>query len=101
VDKTGSRLGYDQDEMQLPRMLLGADFLKAHRLLIAPSHDLVLFTYTGGPVFDVDTPSNRIPEASSSQTPSSQAPASQAPASPAPASKGPTSQAPTPATSPP
>lgn len=32
-------------------MLLGADFLRAHRLLIAHSQRKLYFTYTGGPVF--------------------------------------------------
>jgi hypothetical protein len=32
-------------------MLLGADFLRAHRLLIAHSQRKIYFTYAGGPVF--------------------------------------------------
>jgi hypothetical protein len=35
----------------LPDMLLGADFLRAHRVLIAHSQRKVYFTYTGGTVF--------------------------------------------------
>lgn len=35
----------------LPEMLLGVDFLRAHRVLIAHSQRKVYFTYTGGPVF--------------------------------------------------
>jgi tetratricopeptide (TPR) repeat protein/predicted aspartyl protease len=34
-------------------MLLGADFLRAHRLLVAHSQQKVYFTYTGGPVFQL------------------------------------------------
>jgi hypothetical protein len=55
VEKTGSRLGYDQS-LQQPKMLLGADFLQAHRLIIAHGQKLVLFSYIGGPVFDVSPP---------------------------------------------
>ena len=32
-------------------MLLGADFLRSHRLLIAAKQDRIYFTYEGGPVF--------------------------------------------------
>jgi len=35
----------------LPPMLLGADFLLAHRVLISHSQRRVYFTYAGGPVF--------------------------------------------------
>ena len=35
----------------LPDMLLGADFLRAHRVLISHSQRKVYFTYTGGTVF--------------------------------------------------
>lgn len=35
----------------LPSMLLGTDFLLAHRLLISHSQQKVYFTYTGGPIF--------------------------------------------------
>ena len=34
-----------------PDMLLGADFLRAHRVLIAHSQRKMYFTYAGGPVF--------------------------------------------------
>lgn len=34
-------------------VLLGADFLRSHRVLIAPDQHLVYFTYSGGPVFEV------------------------------------------------
>jgi hypothetical protein len=36
-----------------PEMLLGADFLRSHRVLIAASQHLLYFTYSGGPVFEV------------------------------------------------
>jgi clan AA aspartic protease (TIGR02281 family) len=35
----------------LPQMLLGADFLRAHRVLIARSQGKMYFTYAGGTVF--------------------------------------------------
>jgi hypothetical protein len=35
----------------LPPMLLGADFLLAHRVLVSHSQRKVYFTYAGGPVF--------------------------------------------------
>ncbi len=34
-----------------PSMLLGADFLHAHRVLVAHSQRKIYFTFTGGPVF--------------------------------------------------
>ena len=37
----------------LPDMLLGADFLTSHRVLVSQTHKTVYFTYEGGPVFDV------------------------------------------------
>lgn len=37
-------------------MLLGADFLKAHHVLIAHSQNRLYFTYNGGPVFQVTGP---------------------------------------------
>ena len=41
---TGGRL-------RAPAMLLGADFLRAHRVLVAHSQGKMYFTYVGGPVF--------------------------------------------------
>jgi predicted aspartyl protease len=41
---------------QLPglhAMLLGADFLRAHRVLVAHSQRKIYFTYVGGPVFEL------------------------------------------------
>jgi hypothetical protein len=37
----------------LPDMLLGADFLRSHRVLIAHSQRKMYFTYAGGTVFPV------------------------------------------------
>jgi len=35
----------------LPQMLLGVDFLRSHRVLIAHSQRMIYFTHNGGPVF--------------------------------------------------
>ena len=59
MDQTGSRLGAPEMAGELPRMLLGADFLRAHRLLISPTHQMIYFSYMGGPVFDITSRSNR------------------------------------------
>lgn len=37
-------------------MLLGADFFLAHHVYVANSQSKLYFTYSGGPVFDVDSP---------------------------------------------
>jgi predicted aspartyl protease len=47
--RTGSHL--PQRIAGLPDMLLGADFLRAHRVLVANSQRKVYFSYAGGPVF--------------------------------------------------
>ncbi len=41
---------------ELPAMLLGTDFLRSHRVLVAHSQRKIYFTYTGGPVFSIDDP---------------------------------------------
>ena len=38
----------------VPRMVLGVDFLRAHRVYVARSQRKLYFTYTGGTVFPVD-----------------------------------------------
>jgi hypothetical protein len=40
-------------------MLLGADFLRAHRTLVAHSQHRLYFTYVGGPVFLADPATTR------------------------------------------
>lgn len=40
-----------QEKVDGPAMLLGADFLRAHRVLVAHSQRKMYFTYEGGPVF--------------------------------------------------
>ncbi len=47
--ETGSRL--PREETGLPHMLIGADFLRAHRVLVARSQNRLYFTYAGGTVF--------------------------------------------------
>ncbi|MBE7218327.1 MAG: aspartyl protease family protein [Caulobacteraceae bacterium] len=55
--RTGSMLGLRVEGLSLPDMLLGADFLRAHRVLLAPGQHRMYFTYAGGPVFQApDTP---------------------------------------------
>jgi len=34
-----------------PEVILGTDFLRAHRVMVARSQRKVYFTYSGGPVF--------------------------------------------------
>jgi clan AA aspartic protease (TIGR02281 family) len=50
---TGSIL--HTDVVESPDMLLGADFIKAHRIYIAPNQNKVYFTYNGGPIFQLPT----------------------------------------------
>jgi predicted aspartyl protease len=50
---TGSILATHEPLRDEPRMLLGADFLRSHRVLIAASQRLLYFTYSGGPIFEV------------------------------------------------
>ena len=47
--ETGSRLPKDLGD--LPAMLLGADFLRAHRVFVAHSQSKIYFSYVGGAVF--------------------------------------------------
>lgn len=48
--KTGSRIATDAVD-NLPEMLIGLDFMKAHRIYVARGQQKVYFTYVGGPVF--------------------------------------------------
>ena len=52
-----------QDETE---MLIGADFLRSHRVMIAKGQKLVYFTYQGGPVFQVVAPVDK-PEAAATK----------------------------------
>jgi hypothetical protein len=42
-----------------PTVELGADFMKAHRLLYAPAQHLLYMTYAGGPVYQLGEPVSR------------------------------------------
>jgi predicted aspartyl protease len=42
-----------------PDMLLGADFIRAHRIYVAGSQGKVYFSYNGGPIFQVMAPRAR------------------------------------------
>jgi predicted aspartyl protease len=54
-DMTSIEAGGPAKKMQgLPAMLLGADFLRTHRVLIAHSQRRIYFTYAGGTVFPVE-----------------------------------------------
>lgn len=51
---TGSNIAH---KLQVSHsMLLGADFLRSHRVLVAHSQRKVYFTYEGGPVFQLNQP---------------------------------------------
>jgi predicted aspartyl protease len=51
VDVTGSHLG--EALKGAPHMLIGADFFVSHRIIIPADGPVILFTYAGGPVFQV------------------------------------------------
>jgi predicted aspartyl protease len=55
--RSASRLPQKIENM--PTMLLGADFLRAHRVLVAHSQRKMYFTYEGGPVFQPKPPESR------------------------------------------
>lgn len=50
--ETGSILSQRAFDPQT--MLLGADFLRAHRVVVSPRRHKIFFTYNGGPVFAAD-----------------------------------------------
>ncbi len=49
INQTGSNLRARLDG--LPGMILGADFMQSHRILVANSQQRMYFSYNGGPVF--------------------------------------------------
>jgi predicted aspartyl protease len=71
--RIGDLFGNDRDERLgshiaqvsegLPELILGADFFQAHRIVILPSEHTALFTYNGGPVFQVRRPNESPAEA--------------------------------------
>ena len=58
--QTGSRIAARED---LRDILLGLDFLRAHRVYVAHSQGRLYFTYSGGPVFSVPPPQVPAPAA--------------------------------------
>ena len=52
--QTGSNVPVKVDG--LPSMLLGVDFLRSHRVLVAHSQRRIYFTHNGGPVFQLSRP---------------------------------------------
>ena len=58
--ETGSRLA---TRRELREMLLGLDFLRAHRVYVAHSQGRLYFTYAGGPVFSAPRQSQGTPSA--------------------------------------
>lgn len=52
VTYTGTRLGSHGDA---PSMLIGEDFLRAHRVMVDPKNHVMVFSYTGGPIFSTPT----------------------------------------------
>ena len=55
--QTGTQIRRNASAMQ--PMLLGADFISAHRVLVSHSQRKLYFTYAGGPVFAADRPAAR------------------------------------------
>jgi len=51
--QTGSILAQKVELRDQPDMLLGADFLRSHRVFIAADQHLMYFTYSGGPIFQI------------------------------------------------
>ena len=49
-EELGSRLGEFKES---PSLILGADFFRSHKVLLARSQNRIFFSYVGGPVFDV------------------------------------------------
>jgi len=48
-ERTGSHV--TTSSLRIDPMILGADFIRAHRLLVSHSKHSLFFTYVGGPVF--------------------------------------------------
>jgi len=67
---TSSRI--KKNAMRNQPMLLGADFLRAHRVLVSHSQRKMYFAYVGGPVFD--TGERRAPAAKASEAPAKPGP---------------------------
>jgi predicted aspartyl protease len=59
LSTTGTLIGKKVDDV--PSVLLGLDFLRSHRVLIANSQGKMYFTYNGGTVFAKPKPNEAIP----------------------------------------
>ncbi|WP_158914926.1 retropepsin-like aspartic protease [Caulobacter sp. S45] len=68
MEETGTRLGSHTHDLAEPRMLLGADFLHAHRVLVANSLKVMVFSYAGGPIFDSSQPQTPAPGSANAPT---------------------------------
>ncbi len=66
TQRTGSRIPVAA--LYGPDMLLGLDFLQAHRVLIENTTRKMVFTYEGGPVFQINSPAE-TPDASPHEAP--------------------------------
>jgi hypothetical protein len=55
VVRAGSRIPHEVDGE--PEMLLGLDFLRSHHVLVDNTLRKMVFTYEGGPVFEISGPS--------------------------------------------
>ena len=82
--ETGSILARPMADQ--PEMLLGADFLKSHRVLVSRTHRMMYFTYEGGPVFD--TTRRSVPPPSPAAFPGLPEPAASTPGVPGPGVPG-------------
>lgn len=60
MTETGSHIAKPVES--LPEMLIGSDFFRSHRVLVLPHERKLLFTYEGGPVFQVVEPDDRSEE---------------------------------------
>ena len=55
--ETGSHISKPIED--LPDMLIGNDFFRSHRVMVLPQEHKLLFTYEGGPIFQVIEPDDR------------------------------------------
>ena len=77
----GSRLAEPELDIETPTMVLGADFLRAHHVLIDNGARKMVFTYEGGPVFVTVEAASPPPSPSTAE----RAPPARTPAEPDPA----------------
>ena len=51
-EQIGSLLGGMSERADSPRVLIGADFLRSHHVLVSNADHVMVFSYLGGPVFE-------------------------------------------------